>query len=55
MSYRSGSTMKVLSGYLQHWKERGEDEVRAASQACVHDRNQPPVRSARHDDRAGRG
>ena len=29
MDYRSGSTMEALSGYLQHWKERGEAEARA--------------------------
>src|SRR5271165_4826704 len=29
MDYRSGSTMEALSGYLQHWKERGEALARA--------------------------
>src|SRR6516165_7379092 len=29
MDYRSGSTMKALSSYLQDRKERGEAEVRA--------------------------
>jgi len=29
MNYRSGSTMGALSGYLQHWKERGEAKARA--------------------------
>ena len=29
MDYHSGSTMEALSGYLQHWKERGEAEARA--------------------------
>lgn len=30
MDYRSGSTMGALSGYLQHWKERGEARARQA-------------------------
>ncbi len=28
MNYRSGSTMEALSGYLQHWKERGKAQAR---------------------------
>jgi cytidylate kinase len=29
MEFHSGSTIGALSGYLQHWKERGEAEARA--------------------------
>jgi cytidylate kinase len=35
MNYLSGSTMGVLSGYLQHWKERGEAVARARHRPAI--------------------